>query len=208
MKLVLVRHGKPDEDHAERPHDPPLNAQGQAQSQAVARLLEREGITRVVASPLQRAHQTALPLARQLGLPVHTVDGWAEADRDAPRYRSGETLRALGDAEWQRFLADPVRYVGGDPVRFRADVLGALEEAVERATPDDRVAVFTHGLVINVVLSHLLGLARIVHFQPGYASITRLAARGAGRRVLHDGGIGIISVNESGHHAEPAHPTP
>ena len=24
MKIVLVRHGRPDEGHAERPHDPPL----------------------------------------------------------------------------------------------------------------------------------------------------------------------------------------
>ena len=99
MKLVLVRHGRPDENNVERPHDPPLNAEGWRQARAVAALLAREGITRVVSSPLCRAQDTAQPLAEALGLPVHTVDGWAEADRHLPVYRSTETLRAQGDGE-------------------------------------------------------------------------------------------------------------
>lgn len=195
MRLVLVRHGRPDEGHATRPHDPPLNAEGRMQARAVARLLAGEGITRVVASPLLRAHETALPLAERLGLPVDTVDGWAEADRDTRVYRSTETLRAEGPEAWQRFLADPVRYVGGHPERFRADVLGALEHVMASSAPTARVAVFTHGLPINLVLSHVLGLEGIVHFQPGYGSVTRLRTRGAA--------IGVLSVNESGHHAWP-----
>ena len=195
MKLTLVRHGRPDEDDATRPHDPPLRADGRRQAQAVAALLAGEGITRVVASPLLRAHQTALPLAERLGLPVDTVDGWAEADRHRARYRSTETLRALGDAEWSRFLDDPVRYLGGDPAAFRAAVLGALQQSVE-GEREAHVAVFTHGLPINVVLSHVLGLPKIIHFQPGYGSVTRLRARDAAT-------LGVVSVNESGHHQFP-----
>lgn len=194
MKLTLVRHGRPDEGDNARPHDPPLRADGQHQAEAVAALLAGEGVTRVVASPLLRAHQTSLPLAARLGLPVHTVDGWAEADRHVARYRSTETLRAQGEAEWARFLADPVRYLGGDPAAFRAAVLGALRQSIEG--DQAHVAVFTHGLPINVVLSHVLGLPKIVHFQPGYGSVTRLLARDAER-------IGVVSVNESGHHLIP-----
>ncbi|MDB5895674.1 MAG: hypothetical protein JWQ88_3205 [Rhodoferax sp.] len=193
MKLVLVRHGRPDEDDPGRPHDPPLRADGHLQAQAVAALLAREGVTHVVASPQLRARQTAEPLARRLGLSVRTIDGWAEADRAAPRYRSTETLRAAGTQEWARFLADPVRYVGGDPDTFHRDVLAALQETIALG-PEARVAVFTHGLAINVVLSHALRLDGIVHFGPGYGSLTRL-------RVRADGGIGVSSINESGHHA-------
>ena len=192
MRLTLVRHGRPDEDDTTRPHDPPLRVDGRRQAQAVAALLADEGVTRVVTSPMQRARETAEPLAARLALPLHTIDGWAEADRHLDRYRSTETLRALGDAEWARFLADPVRYLGHDPVLFMADVMGALQQSL--AAPDDaHVVVFTHGLPINVVLSSILGLERIIHFQPGYGSVTRLRARGADR-------IGILSVNESGHH--------
>lgn len=196
MRLTLVRHGRPDEDDTTRPHDPPLRADGRRQAQAVAALLADEGVTRVVTSPMQRARETAEPLVARVGLPLHTIDGWAEADRHLDRYRSTETLRALGDAEWARFLTDPVRYLGHDPVRFMADVMGALQQSL--AAPDDaHVVVFTHGLPINVVLSSILGLERIIHFQPGYGSVTRLRARGADR-------IGILSVNESGHHRADA----
>ena len=47
----------------------------------MATLLADEGVTAIVASPLLRAHETALPLARRLSLTIRTVDGWAEADR-------------------------------------------------------------------------------------------------------------------------------
>ena len=55
MKLTLVRHGRPDEDHTQRPHDPPLRADGLRQAEAVAALLAGEGVTRIVASPLKSA---------------------------------------------------------------------------------------------------------------------------------------------------------
>lgn len=196
MKLVLIRHGRPDEEHVERPHDPPLRADGWQQARAVAALLAGQGITRIVSSPLKRANQTAEPLAERLGLPIEILDGWAEADRHVSRYRSTETLRALGEAEWQRFLMDPVRYLGGDPQSFRADVLAALAAMIAEGDREAHVAVFTHGLPINLVLSHVLGLERIVHFTPGYGSITRLRARDA--RTIE-----VVSVNESGHHSWP-----
>ena len=83
MRLILVRHGRPDEDDAETPNDPPLNADGWRQARAAARLLRSEGVTRIIASPLRRARQTAEPLAERLGLPIETIDHWAEADRGA-----------------------------------------------------------------------------------------------------------------------------
>lgn len=191
MKLTLVRHGRPDEGHAERPHDPPLRADGLRQAEAVATLLAQDGVTQIVASPLLRAHETALPLARRLGLPVRTIDGWAEADRHLAVYRSTETLRGQGDAEWRRFLADPVGYLGGDTASFKAAVLGALQSTT--AVDDGaHVAVFTHGLPINVVLSHALALETFISFRPDYGSVTRLLSRG--------GRIGIASVNETAHH--------
>ena len=187
MKLILVRHGRPDEDDAATPNDPPLNAEGWRQARAAAKLLASEGVTRIVASPLLRAQQTAQPLAERLGLAIETVEGWAEADRRASRYRSTETLRAEGGEAWARFLEDPIRYLGADPGEFRAGVIGALAATATGADRAARIAVFTHGLPINVVLSHALGLDGITTFLVGYGSVTRLRRRedGGYRRLQH-----------------------
>jgi probable phosphoglycerate mutase len=193
MHLILVRHGRPDEGDTETPNDPPLNEDGRRQAQAVARLLETEGVTRIVASPLRRARETAEPLAERLGLPVETIDQWAEADRDAGRYRSPETLRAEGGQAWLSFVADPIGFLGGDSATFREGVLEALSVTVAREQPTARVAVFTHGLPINIVLSHTLGLEGVTRFLVGYGSVSRL-------RRFDDGRYGVGSVNETGHH--------
>jgi broad specificity phosphatase PhoE len=193
MRLILVRHGRPDEDGAETPNDPPLNEDGRRQAEATARLLGSEGITRIVTSPLRRARETAEPLAKGLRLAIETIDLWAEADRGASRYRSTETLRADGGEAWSRFLADPIGYLGGDPMSFRVGVLAALDATVAKEAPTARVAVFTHGLPINIVLAHALGLDSITRFLVGYGSVTRL-------RHFGDGRYGVASVNETGHH--------
>ncbi len=209
MRLLLVRHGRPDESPGAQQADPGLRADGRAQALAVAALLAGEPVTHVVSSPLRRARETAAPLAERLGLPVTVIDGWAEADRHLDRYRSTETLRAQGAAAWVDFLADPVRHVGGDPVRFRADVMQALVQTMALQAPGGapaRVAVFTHGLPINLVLAHALGLPRLTHFPPWYASLTRLHGR-------TPEALSVVSVNETAHHlVHPAahniaHPT-
>jgi len=193
MRLILVRHGRPNEDDPDSPGDPPLDADGWRQARAVTSLLATEGVTRVVASPMLRARQTAQPLAERLGLPIETIEGWAEADRGAHRYRSTETLRAEGGDAWRRFLADPIRYLGAEPEAFRAGVLAALRATAAGVERGARVAVFTHGLPVNIVLAYALGLDSITRFLVGYGSVTRL-------RLRDDGGYGVTSVNETGHH--------
>jgi probable phosphoglycerate mutase len=192
MRLILVRHGRPNEIDSATPGDPSLNPDGWRQARAVARLLAGEGVTRIVASPMRRAQETAQPLAERLGLAIDTVAGWAEADRGAHRYRSTETLRAEGGQAWERFLADPIRYLGGEPAAFRADVLAALEATTAGEDRTARVVAFTHGLPVNVALAHALGLDGVTTFLVGYGSVTRLRRR-------PDGNFGVSSVNETAH---------
>jgi probable phosphoglycerate mutase len=191
MRLVLVRHGRSQEGV----RDPSLDDAGRREAQAVAAWLAREGVTRIVSSPLRRARETAKPLAARVGIDVDVIEGWAEADRHRNDYRSVETLRRESDSEWRRFLADPVAYMGMDPRTFRAGVLAALRSTIEAGPPDARVAVFTHGLPINVALAQALGLERLVHFAPTYGSITRVHASDAES-------VRVVSINETGHLAE------
>jgi probable phosphoglycerate mutase len=193
MQLVLIRHGKPDISRTDL-SNPPLSGEGRRQAECVAARLEKEGIDHIFSSPLKRATATACVLADQLGLPISTLDGLAEADRGATRYISVEQLRE-NQEDWQRFLQDPVSFLGGDPVSFRRDVLEAFH-AILATKQAKKVAVFTHGLPINVLLGHALSLISMTAFVPHYCSISRLV--GTSLEALT-----IISVNETGH-VEPA----
>lgn len=72
-------------------------------------------------------------------------------------------------------------------------MLAALGVTVANEPATARVTVFTHGLPINIVLSHALGLESITRFLVGYGSVTRL-------RHFGDGRYGVVSINETGHH--------
>ncbi|WP_424136001.1 histidine phosphatase family protein [Roseomonas chloroacetimidivorans] len=76
--MILLRHGQSEFNlhfTATRVdpgiEDPRLTPLGHEQAEAAAEALAGEGITRIIASPYTRALQTAAPLARRLGLPVH-----------------------------------------------------------------------------------------------------------------------------------------
>lgn len=72
MTVFLVRHAHAGSksqwtgDDAARP----LSARGAAQAEAIAELLDGEGVRRIASSPTARCTQTVEPLARRLGLKV------------------------------------------------------------------------------------------------------------------------------------------
>jgi probable phosphoglycerate mutase len=192
MDLLLIRHGLPDEASEGRSHETPLNAAGLRQARAVARQLAGERVDRIVSSPMRRAFATAEPSAKALGHPIEVIEGWAEADRDHSRYRSRAALRSASTPEeWEGFMRDPLGFLGVDPAEFQARVLGALGSVLAGGQAR-RVAVFTHNLVINVVLQHVLRLDRLTHFEVHWGSISRV--RGEAIDALR-----VVSVNETLH---------
>ena len=111
-KLILVRHGAPDEGHPLQPQDPPLNKTGESQAAQIAEQLASEGVGRIVSSPQRRAQNTAAPLAGRLGLAIETMEGLAEVDRYTDRYRSPETIRKENPERWEEFQKSPARFFG------------------------------------------------------------------------------------------------
>jgi broad specificity phosphatase PhoE len=76
-RMILLRHGQSEFNlHFSVTRrdpgiiDPRLTELGHAQAAEAARRLADEGITRIIASPYTRALQTALPIARELGVKV------------------------------------------------------------------------------------------------------------------------------------------
>jgi len=172
-KLILVRHGMPDEGHLLQPQDPPLNQTGESQAAQIAERLAAEGVGRIVSSPQTRAQNTAAPLARQLGLAIETMEGLAEVDRYADRYRSPETIRKENPGRWEEFQQSPARFFGRDDNEFRRGVLQAFA-AIMAEPRQPTIAVFTHGMPIKTLLLHILGLTTAVKFTIGHCSVTRV----------------------------------
>jgi probable phosphoglycerate mutase len=188
VHLVLVRHGQPQPGIT---RDPPLSPLGAAQAMASAKRLAPERFDAILSSGMARADATAAPLAQQLGLPLIIEPRLGEVDRVTGEYGSIEAVRARGAAEWERFMAAPLAYFGVDAARFRADVLAGLASALQHG---GRVAIFTHGFPINIILAHALGIGHDARFVPAYGSISRLAG--------HDvGALTVLSVNETAHFA-------
>jgi len=199
MELLLIRHALPVRiEDVEGPADPELSQAGLDQAGHLAEYLAFERVHAIYASPLRRAHQTALAVAERQGIDVVLADGIAEYDRDASEYIPVEQMKAEGHQGWQDILQGGVHQsMGIDPYEFRAGVVTAIEQIVTDH-PGQKAAAVCHGGVINAYLAHVLGIDRLLFFEPGYTSISRVAAARTGQRSL-------VSLNEIAH---LRHPTP
>ena len=195
MDLLLIRHAEPERvapGSSSEPADPLLTDCGREQAGRLAHWLEHEPIDAVLSSPLRRARETADVVGDVLRLDVHVVDGLMEYDARADHYIPVEELRETRDHRWRAMIEGRWEEFGGeDPDRFQARIVPCVDAIIERF-PGGRVAAVCHGGVINVYLAALLGLERHLWFEPGYTSISRVAAARTGERS-------VVTLNEPAH---------
>ncbi len=151
----LVRHGhvhNPDAVLYGRLPNFPLSDTGRQMADAVAEYLVETGlpVSRVIASPLQRAQETAEPIARAFGLPIDSEPRIIEAGNvyEGERLPSG-VRDFLHPRNWWR-LRNPWKPSWGEPFTEQADRMwGALGDAA-LATPDGDTVMVSHQLPIWV----------------------------------------------------------
>ena len=153
--LAFVRHGQTDWNLALRIQgrtDIPLNDTGRAQALLAAERLRDGGYDRIVASPLQRARETAAIIASDLGL-------------DEPRTHLGLAERDYGEGEGMLVADFRARY-GHGPVpgaetheQLTRRALAALTDVAADGGPgeDERLIVVAHGGLIRAVVGHASG---------------------------------------------------
>jgi 2,3-bisphosphoglycerate-dependent phosphoglycerate mutase len=194
VEIMLIRHGQTERvEGADGPADPPLTQEGRDQAGRLAAWLAHEPVDHVVTSTLRRARETAAPLAAHLGLEAEVLEGLSEFDANADSYIPIEELRATRDPRFQALVEGRWDEFGDapEPEAFRASVVETVERLVDRF-PSRLVAVVCHGAVINLYLGHVLGLERLLWFEPNYASISRVRASRGGVRS-------VVSLNETAH---------
>ncbi|QNI09040.1 histidine phosphatase family protein [Mycobacterium kubicae] len=191
MQLLLVRHALPLRSDHGQGADPELSEEGLAQIARLPNALARFPISRVLSSPQRRAIQTAEPVAAAHQLKVDIDDRLAEYDRDMAHYIPVEQIRDEFPQEWARMARGQLPSAV-DEDAFRARVRAAIDDLVAAADPDDTVAAFSHGGVINVILHEILGTARLLSFPVDYASVTRLLFSRSGQAT-------VATVNATDH---------
>lgn len=192
MELLLIRHGLPVriENKDGAPADPSLSADGRSQADRLGRWLADEKIDRIYASPMRRAHETAIPAGEATGLDIELHPGLVEFDQDSAIYIPLEELKRTDYDRWLELVQGGFELTA-DFEAFQRTAISALEEIVSE-NPGRRVAAVCHGGVINCWSSHVIRSPQPFIFQPDYTSISRFLAASSGERNL-------VSLNEVAH---------
>lgn len=159
---ILIRHGATDWNRDGRYQgqaDPPLNAQGRAQAEHLARTLAGRPIQAVFSSDLQRALRTAEALAASHALRV-IID---------------KRLREINQGRWEGMLVDDIAasfptewgVIQQDPLRARAPGGESVDDVARRAMacvreiaarfPRGPVVIVSHGLTLACLLCSMHG---------------------------------------------------
>lgn len=134
--LYLARHATPDWSRTDLPYHippgPPLVPQGEDEAAQLGRYLRQAGVVRAFASPLERAHRTAVIAAGVAEVPVHVDNSLAEWRPD----EKVEHIRARFWPTWERMIAlslqsGPLALVThGGPIGFFLDELGLPKDTL------------------------------------------------------------------------------
>lgn len=156
----LLRHGKvqnPGDVLYGRLPGYRLAASGRAMAAGVADHLARNDVTYLAASSLQRAQETAAPVAGAFGLPIVTDDRIIEAANDFEGLAFGLNVETLGRPRTWLKLRDPRTPSWGEPYLDIAHrMLAAVYDAVQAAGGHEAVLV-SHQLPIVTVRRYLRG---------------------------------------------------
>ena len=157
-----------------------LSATGEAMASAAAEWFVGKDVTHLVSSPLERAQQTAAPIAEALSLPVAIDERLIEAGNafEGMVVAGGGVFRA--PRNWWK-LRNPFEPSWGEPyVEIAARMLAAVEAARDAARGAEAVLV-SHQLPIWTVRLHVEG-RRYLHDprrrQCALASVTSLTYEG------------------------------
>lgn len=158
--ILLIRHGNNDvmkTGLAGRTPGVHLNESGRQQAYMLAGSLADAPIKAIFSSPMERALETARPLAELKGLEVQEKASLIEMDYGDWQ---GKTFKQLNRLKlWKQLMVEPekVRFPAGETIceaQERARV--ELEAIAAGLGEHDLAAVFTHGDIVRLLVAYYL----------------------------------------------------
>jgi probable phosphomutase (TIGR03848 family) len=190
--LLLIRHGENEYVKtgklAGRLPGIHLNEKGQKQAEALGEALKDVPITALYSSPLERAMETAAPIANRRSLKI--IQNPNLMDTNIGKWQ-GKSLAVLRLTKaWKIVQSAPSRFQfpGGESfLDLQTRIANVFEEIVKKHNkPRDIIAVVFHADPIKLAVSHFLGLP-LDHFQRlscDTGSLTAIHAGEAGANLL------------------------
>ncbi|GAB3944726.1 histidine phosphatase family protein [Corynebacterium tapiri] len=156
----LVRHGEvhnPSQVLYGRMPGFNLSSRGRSQAARTAESFTGHDVTALIASPLDRAQQTAEPIARVTGLDVQTDADVIESDNRFEGLRTkGWRSQLLNPVRW-RFMTNPLTPSWGEEYEaIAARMMNAVERARVQAEGHEAIIV-SHQLPIVMVQRSVAG---------------------------------------------------
>ncbi|MGH3452414.1 MAG: MSMEG_4193 family putative phosphomutase [Haloechinothrix sp.] len=183
--LYLVRHGvTAHAGHRLTGWHPGvhLTDEGRRQAESVAERLARARLSAVYSSPIDRARETAAPVAARHRLEVEVREGLGEVHYGAWSNRTFKSL--VRTRLWQQVQRWPsaARFPEGETLReTQARALAEIER-LRAAHPRGGVCCVTHADVIKLVIAHYLGVHLDLY----------------GRMTVDPGSISVVTISDGG----------
>ena len=203
-QIILVNNGNTPWDKDKifpGSKDIPLDDLGREEAWAAAEWLQDDTIHAVFTSPLARARDTAIAIARRHDLGVLDLPGLADlsyGDWDGVPVKEVKVTYADLYRQWEA-APHTVRFPNGETLAvLRTRALAAVEDAVQRH-PDRTVLLMAHQAVNKVIIAAFIGLdnSNFWRIAQDTAAINRFHLVEDGRRVGKT--WYITSLNETGH---------
>lgn len=171
-----------------------LNEQGQEQAQQLAKRLTHLPINAIYSSPLERATETAEPLAQQLQLTTQIAEDFLEINFGDWTNLTFEEVKQQRQFDYFNSFRSNTRIPGGEGMlEAQARVVSGMQKLVLQH-PNETIAVVSHADLIKAAITYYAGihldLFQRIEISPASVSILELYEETARLMVVNDtGGI-------------------
>ena len=192
--LLLIRHGENDYTKtnklAGRLPKVHLNDKGQKQAQALAEALKNVPIKAIYSSPLERAMETATPIAEITGLTIQKEKGLLETN--VGDWQGKSLKRLYLNKHWKVVQHAPSRaqFPNGETFyECQNRIVRTIDDILSKHKPKDIVACVFHADPIKLAVAHYIGMP-LDQFQrlgcdTGSVSVLAVGEMGAGLMKLN-----------------------
>jgi len=168
---------------------------GYAQARSLSSRLASLPIASVYTSPLKRAYNTALILAKPHNLELKALDDLIEIQLGDWQGLHMDEISQRWPELWKQSRIDPSEVTMPNGESFQQVTERAVRafEMIVADNRDKQVVVVTHDVVIRVLVAHILGASNSIYrrFEINNASLSMM-------RVI-DGKARLITLNDTSH---------